>query len=140
MLEKKVLKPLVLDPAKHGTLRKPVLVIAITDGEPYGESRDKTAEAIIHAKKHLERSKYGADAVSFSFAQVGNDAAAQRFLSSLDNDPKIGSLIDQTMEFDQEAAEVRQKLNGFELTPELWLLKLLLGGIDVAYDMKDERH
>lgn len=36
-----------------------------------------------------------------------------------------------TLQFDQEAAEVRQKLNGFELTPELWLLKLLLGGIDV---------
>jgi len=62
----------------------------------------------------------GPDAVSYQFAQVGNDAGgqcksslewtiadrvAQKFLSSLDDDPAIGRLIDQTMSFEAEEVE-----------------------------------
>ena len=38
MLEKKLIIPFVTGPAKSNALRKPVLVIVITDGEPVGES------------------------------------------------------------------------------------------------------
>lgn len=36
MLEKKLILPFVTGPAQNGALRKPVLVIVITDGEPVG--------------------------------------------------------------------------------------------------------
>jgi hypothetical protein len=31
-----------------------------------------------------------------------------------------------------------KRKSGMELTPELWLLKLLMGGIDSSYDEQDE--
>lgn len=37
MLQKKLIVPFVTDPARSNALRKPVLVIIITDGEPMGE-------------------------------------------------------------------------------------------------------
>lgn len=33
-----------------------------------------------------------------------------------------------------------RKNPGMDLTPELWLIKLLLGAIDHSYDSKDEGH
>ena len=36
MLERKLIEPFVTGPAKSGALRKPVLIIVITDGEPRG--------------------------------------------------------------------------------------------------------
>ena len=59
--------------------------------------------------------------MSYQFAQVGNDTGgesmicaggkgqadfpAQKFLASLDDDPAIGRLIDQTMSFEAEEVE-----------------------------------
>ena len=37
MLDKKLIQPFVIGPATQNALRKPVLVIIITDGEPVGE-------------------------------------------------------------------------------------------------------
>jgi hypothetical protein len=49
-------------------------------------------------------------------------SAAQKFLSSLDDDPAIGRLIDQTMDFEYEQAEMLRK-SGEDLTPEMWIMK-----------------
>lgn len=70
MLDRKILRPFVLGPAKSNALRKPVLVITITDGEPQGESSDAVRSAIKDAKKTLTATQYGAGAVAFEFAQV----------------------------------------------------------------------
>jgi hypothetical protein len=40
-LDERILQPLLLKPARNGTLKKPVLIIVITDGEPVGEPRGK---------------------------------------------------------------------------------------------------
>lgn len=40
---------------------------------------------------------------------TGNDAQAQQFLSSLDEHPVIGGFVDQTMAYDYERAEMKQK-------------------------------
>lgn len=40
-LEAKILRPMLLEPAQRGTLRKPLLVIVVTDGAPSGERGDK---------------------------------------------------------------------------------------------------
>jgi Mg-chelatase subunit ChlD len=39
-LDQKVLQPLLLNPARQGQLRKPMLVIVITDGAPSSEPAD----------------------------------------------------------------------------------------------------
>ncbi len=43
--------------------------------------------------------------------QVGKDAAATRFLSALDTDPVIGSMIDCTSYYEQEQEEYARKVS-----------------------------
>jgi len=133
----KILQPLVLGPARAGSLQKPVVVIAITDGTPAGENKDEIVNVILRTDQELKRTRYGPDAVSYQFAQVGNDQKATRFLEELDNHPQIGGLIDCTSNFELEQAEMSRK-SGIDLTPEMWLVKLLMGPIDSSYDTKDE--
>ncbi|WVR07881.1 hypothetical protein IAU60_004924 [Kwoniella sp. DSM 27419] len=128
-LDQKILQPLLLGPARQGSLQKPLLVIAITDGAPAGEPSDKIASVIKNANTELQRSRYGADAVSYQLSQ--------EFLTSLDSHPQIGALIDQTMDYEYEQEQMKQK-TGEELSPEMWIMKLLLGPIDTSYDSKDE--
>ncbi|KAF3903451.1 hypothetical protein ABW20_dc0103767 [Dactylellina cionopaga] len=137
-LRTKVLEPLVLAPARAGQLQKPVLVIAITDGQPAGEPENTVQDAIISASRELVKTQYGPGAVSFQFAQVGNDLRARQFLSKLDVDPLVGNLIDCTSNYEVEAEEMLKASPPVDLTVELWLTKLLLGAIDPTYDQKDE--
>ncbi|KAL1953097.1 hypothetical protein VTO42DRAFT_3598 [Malbranchea cinnamomea] len=139
-LRNKVLEPLVLAPARSGQLRKPVLVITITDGQPAGEPQGAVAEAIRSAMSELESNpRYGRGALSLQFAQVGNDLKARDFLSKLDEEPGIGELIDCTSNYEVEQDEMLRANPPFDLTPELWLTKLMLGAIDSSYDTKDEK-
>ncbi|KAL8277398.1 hypothetical protein RQP46_010238 [Phenoliferia psychrophenolica] len=137
-LQKKVLEPLVLGPAKHGQLRKPALIVIITDGEPSGEPHDKIVQVIKSANHDLAKTRYGPDAVSYQLAQVGNDQAARKFLESIDVNREIGNLVDVTSNYENEADNLRRARNPITLTPALWVIKLLLGGISSAYDFKDE--
>lgn len=96
-LDNKILRPLVLQAARSGQLRKPVLVITITDGQPTGESSGDVARIIKNASDELSRNpRYGKGALAFQFAQVGNDLKAREFLSKLDEEPTIGDIIDCT--------------------------------------------
>lgn len=101
-LSNKILQPLVLGPARSGQLRKPVLIITITDGEPtqdgVGKKAGETLISVIKnaARELAENPRCGRGAVSYQFAQVGNDAKATKFLRKLDQDPEIGPLIDCT--------------------------------------------
>ncbi|KAL8710001.1 MAG: hypothetical protein Q9220_005272 [cf. Caloplaca sp. 1 TL-2023] len=96
-LKNKVIDPLVLGPARNRQLQKPVLIITITDGKPTGEHDSVIREVIRNASNELSRMpQYGAGAISFQFAQVGNDQKAREFLARLDSDPQVGSLIDCT--------------------------------------------
>jgi len=138
-LRNKVLEPLVLNPARSGALRKPILIITITDGQPAGEPQGAVFDAIRAATSELSRMpRYGPGAVSFQFAQVGNDLKAREFLAKLDNEPGFGNLVDSTSNFEVEQDEMSRAQPPVNLTPELWLLKLLLGAIDSSYDTKDE--
>lgn len=68
--------------------------------------------------------QYGPDSISFQIAQVGEDQKAQAFLGELDNHPEVGELVDVTSSYELESAEMLAK-SGQELTPELWLVKLV---------------
>jgi hypothetical protein len=95
-LKSKVVDPMVVGPARANRLEKPVLVITITDGQPAGEPHGAVGDVIRHAVEETSRTRYGPGAVSFQFSQVGTDSRARDFLSSLDEDPHIGHLIDCT--------------------------------------------
>ncbi|KAL1868167.1 hypothetical protein Plec18167_008358 [Paecilomyces lecythidis] len=138
-LKHKVLDPLVLDAARHGQLQKPVLVITITDGHPAGEPTKTVVDVIRHTVDEVSRTRYGRGAVSFEFAQVGSDLKAREFLSKLDEDPSIGSLIDCTSTLEVEQDEMSRANPPVDLTRELWCAKLMLGAIDSSYDTKDEK-
>ncbi|EXJ84102.1 hypothetical protein A1O3_04769 [Capronia epimyces CBS 606.96] len=139
-LQAKILGPLVLDPARRGALRKPVLVITITDGQPTGENSSDVARIIKAASDELARNpRAGKGALALQFAQVGNDLKAREFLGKLDEEPGIGDIIDCTSNFEVEADEMSRANPPVQLSPELWLVKLLLGAIDSSYDTKDEK-
>ncbi|KAF2138762.1 uncharacterized protein K452DRAFT_233424 [Aplosporella prunicola CBS 121167] len=130
----------ILRNARGGQLRKPVLVITITDGQPAGEPQNAVFEAIKTTTSELARiPQVGPGAVQFQFAQVGNDEKAREFLSKLDQDPQVGNLVDCTSNYENESAEMARANPPVDLTPDLWLVKLLLGAIDSSYDRKDEK-
>ena len=77
-------------------LRKPVLAIAITDGQPAGEPQNAVFDAIRSTLAALDQARISRGAVAFEFAQVGNDEMARKFLGKLDEDPNVGPFVDCT--------------------------------------------
>lgn len=138
-LERKLLGPHLLLPLSRGYLKKPVLVIVITDGRPTGSSEkgEKIVQVIKESKERLRGSQYGEDALSVTIAAVGNDAEAQAWLDTIDSNSIIGDLVDVVSDIHQEGHQIK-KTTGVDLTPDLHCLKLLLGGIDSGYDASDE--
>ncbi|GAA5979430.1 hypothetical protein JCM11641_005030 [Rhodosporidiobolus odoratus] len=137
-LDTKILQPMIVGPANANALRKPVLIIGVTDGAPGGEDRNTLARVIKRTKDALSRTRYGPDTLSVQLAQIGNDMGARAFLEEIDNHPEIGGFVDCTSNYEQEADDFARS-GGGELTPELWLVKLMLGACDSSYDLKDER-
>ena len=96
-LEHQIIEPLILSKARAGQLRKPVLIITITDGQPAGEKHNKLEETIRATGHELSRMpQYGRHAVCFQFCQVGNDQAAKAFLGALDVMDEFGEVVDCT--------------------------------------------
>ncbi|KAK8902533.1 hypothetical protein QC760_009036 [Botrytis cinerea] len=136
-LRNKVVEPLIMSKVRSNSLQKPVLVIVITDGQP--DNQDDVFQLVKNSSAELARTPYGKQAISYQFAQVGNDKQATEFLKKLDDDRTIGDLIDCTSNFEAEQDEMARTNPGTDLTPDLWLLKLLVGAIDSSYDTKDEQ-
>lgn len=96
-LKQRIIDPLVLGPARQGSLKKPVLVLTITDGAPAGEQPTTIFDTIRYASTEMSRMpRYGPSAISFEFAQVGDDSQAEAFLGKLDSDPSFGRMVDVT--------------------------------------------
>jgi len=129
-----VLEPMLFKPAARGSLKKPVLVLVVTDGAP--DNKGDVVNAVASVGRTLGSTKYGTKAVAFQFAQVGRDRDAQAWLGEIDADPEIGGIIDATSYFEHEQEEYSRK--GVDLTPYLWILKLMMGAIDPKYDSEDE--
>ncbi|GAA5876976.1 hypothetical protein JCM8547_001956 [Rhodosporidiobolus lusitaniae] len=138
-LHEKVLEPLVLKPIKKGKLKKPLLIICVTDGAPTGEARDTIIKVMKETKKTLDKTPFTSDAVSFQLAQVGNDMEAREFLEWIDEDKTIGSLVDTTSGFEHEQDNFSKANPPVHLTREMWLAKLLLGPIHSGWDAADEK-
>ena len=48
-------------------------------------------------------------------------------------------MIDPSTDYENESAEMSRAQPPVDLTPDLWILKLILGAIDPSYDTKDEK-
>ncbi|TIA53141.1 hypothetical protein D6C83_04403 [Aureobasidium pullulans] len=138
-LRKKVIDGIFVPAIRSRQMRKPVLVITITDGQPAGEPTTAVFDTVRAAIQEAQNSQYGPGAIAFQFAQVGNDEKAREFLGKLDDDPVVGQLVDCTSNFENESAEMARANPPVDLTPDLWILKLILGAIDPSYDTKDEK-
>lgn len=147
-LRKKVIEEIVFARAQAGQLRKPILIITVTDGQPAGEPQNAVFDTIRYTFDTLSQrfSRYGPGAVAFEFAQVGNDQTAKKFLGELDNNntelrdrTTVGSKVDCTSNFENEQDEMSRANPPVDLTPDMWMMKLLLGAIDSSYDTKDEK-
>lgn len=140
-LKRKVIDGLVLQQARSGQMKKPVLVIAVTDGQPAGDDPGPMAvfDTIRYAVNEVQRACGSPGGIAFQFAQVGNDVKAREFLGKLDSDSTVGSMVDCTSNFEQEQQEMMQQNPPVDLTPDLWMVKLLLGAVDPSYDSKDEQ-
>ncbi|KAI4716157.1 hypothetical protein E4T48_07643 [Aureobasidium sp. EXF-10727] len=138
-LRKKVVDGIVVPAIRSRQMRKPILVITITDGQPAGEPTTAVFDTVRYAIQEASNSQYGRGALAFQFAQVGNDEKAREFLGKLDDDPTVGQLVDCTSNFENESAEMARANPPVDLTPDLWILKLILGAIDPSYDTKDEK-
>jgi len=96
-LRNQIIEPLVLQRARSGQLRKPILIITITDGQPAGEPPKALEQTIAMTGQELSRMpQYGRHACKFQFAQVGNDQAATAFLAELDEKREFGDVVDCT--------------------------------------------
>ncbi|KAH8149097.1 uncharacterized protein LAJ45_06636 [Morchella importuna] len=137
-LRDKVLEPFVLRPARENTLKKPVMVLIITDGEPAGEAPGTLKSVILQSQRHLRRLKYARTAVSFQIARVGNSPTAKDFLHRLDVDPEIGYSVDCIAEEGIEKAEQLLGEDDDFSIADLWLTKLLLGAIMEGYDQMND--
>ncbi|KAG9634042.1 hypothetical protein KCU69_g19954, partial [Aureobasidium melanogenum] len=69
-LRKKVIDGIVIPAIRSRQMRKPVLVIAITDGQPAGEPTTAVFDTVRYAIQEASNSQYGRGAVAFQFAQV----------------------------------------------------------------------
>lgn len=131
-LDSRVLVPFVHNALARRTFRKPVVVFIITDGEP-------SSKQAVRASLSRAAAACGAagipGGVSFEFCQVGKDKKAEAYLGELDDDPEIGRYVDATSYFENEQEQYAHK--GLALTPELYLLKLMLGAVDSSYDEQD---
>ena len=132
VLRNRIIDPIVVKADQP--LQKPVLVIILTDGEP--DNKDDVYNALKYAKDYNER--VGSNCVEFEFAQIGNDKLAQKFLYDLDVHPIVGDIVDVTSSYELEEEEFAKA--GANLTPYMWILKLMLGTIDPQYDAGDEKN
>jgi hypothetical protein len=131
----KIIDPIVRPFLADGSLQRPVLIITVTDGVP--DNRAAVVDAIKAIRTMAVRSRFGEHAVAFSFAQVGCDSGATRWLGEIDTNPEVGHLIDCTSEFSMEKRECEAKY-GCEFTEAAWLVKLMIGAVDPTYDTADE--
>ncbi|KAL1989025.1 hypothetical protein VTN96DRAFT_5788 [Rasamsonia emersonii] len=113
VLENKVIRPFVLQKAQAGTLRRPVLVTIITDGQPTQEHRSAVKNAILRCKSILNACPgYNERDVSFQFVRVGHSRRAWNFLRSLETDPQVGRLVYCTVEkLDEQIAREGKNSN-----------------------------
>ncbi|KAK6538892.1 hypothetical protein TWF694_010449 [Orbilia ellipsospora] len=80
-LNNKIIQPMVIQKMQKGEFKKPLIVVAITDGDPTDGSMFR--DTIRDCKSSKVVTGYGEATVVFVVSRVGSDAAAKDFLNGL---------------------------------------------------------
>jgi len=155
-LMSKILKPLVFaegevwnkqdkKPRRLRQLKRPLLIMVITDGAVEGEPHVRLPQAIKSVHDSLQAAGYAEDtkAVVFQFARVGNDENAQKYLKFLDDHSKVKDLVDTMSGNDlmdvigwRSTDSEEEELNESQ---QRKMIKLLLGPISAQFDKEVEK-
>ncbi|TRX93519.1 hypothetical protein FHL15_005491 [Xylaria flabelliformis] len=91
-LKTKIVDP-IIEKAQSQKLKRPVIVMVITDGEPHGEPSGTLRDAIYSCKRSKAIQSYGSAAVVFVVARIGQSKSAEKFLGELESDDKIKGMV-----------------------------------------------
>lgn len=56
-LDAKIIQPLLLGPARSNQLKKPLLIVILTDGTPAGEPKEQVFNVIMRTNQELQRTR-----------------------------------------------------------------------------------
>ncbi|UKZ81451.1 hypothetical protein TrVFT333_009223 [Trichoderma virens FT-333] len=133
-LRKKILHPFVFDPIALGeTLKRPLLIIVVTDGHPTESDPDSFKKAIIDCSRALENNGYEPRAVRYLVSHIGQDAGAAKFIESLggDSNKALDRIIHRTSDaLDEKFYELHEN----EKHLEEWLLTVLMSPFVASTD------
>lgn len=95
-LRELVLTPFISTAVRSRTLRRPLLILCVTDGQPAGEEYNVLSDVLketyalctapITVPMGSNAKPYGRGAVAYSFLKVGSDPKAADFLRGIDRD------------------------------------------------------
>ncbi|KAJ5781178.1 hypothetical protein N7457_006338 [Penicillium paradoxum] len=89
-LKSKIVQEFLYDPVDRGfELRRPLLILTITDGCPNEEDKDTFANVIEESMKYLASNGYGPQAIRYDLSQIGNAPEATGFLESWQQHPLV---------------------------------------------------
>ncbi|KAI1197877.1 hypothetical protein F5X97DRAFT_324092 [Nemania serpens] len=91
-LEEKIIQP-IIKKAEKGQLKKPIIVMLITDGKPHEKNRDALRNAIKLCKQSPAVQKLGRAAVLVIVARIGDSSSAKEYLEQLENDDAIKDIV-----------------------------------------------
>jgi Tfp pilus assembly protein PilW len=77
-----IFQDLVLPNMQRSALKKPTLIIILTDGV----SSDNVNNTINNIKRITSQSQYGKNAVMFQFVQIGNDRGVPDMFNHIESD------------------------------------------------------
>ncbi|PPR03400.1 hypothetical protein CVT24_012524 [Panaeolus cyanescens] len=123
-LVSKVLRPLVYNKIARSDyeFEQPLLICAITDGEPNPGDVPTIRDAVVDCRRALVNRNYDPASVMFCISQVGGDAGGQMFLDQVRHTPEIQDVVYCTTDqLDVKFAELREN----ERQLEVWLLEML---------------
>ncbi|KAH2369449.1 hypothetical protein KXW57_004350 [Aspergillus fumigatus] len=104
-LRKKIVQPMIRK-AEERTLKRPVITMIITDGEPYGERRETLRDTIQSCKQSVALQSYGKAAAVFVVSRIGNSTKADQFIAELQSDKSIANMTYCSREALDEQQEV----------------------------------
>lgn len=139
-LERKVLEPyyemLRSTPAANV---KPMVIYICSDGAPTTERGLKTYQPTFtmlgKMDSMLQSLGLPRKTIGINVTQIGLDDGASEFLQTLDDHPQFGDRIDCVSDFEVEMVQCQTQ--GVYLTPDMYIVKLLVGCIDDRYDAQD---
>jgi len=131
-LRRDILAPFVYSKIdSRSSFQRPLLVCAITDGDPSSEPVTAFKDAIVECRRKLVAADYEPTSVMFCISQIGTDLKAAAFLAGLRDDDEIRDVLYCTADrLDGAFDEMRAN----EARLEEWLLELLTKPIMERYE------